>query len=67
MGHLMANDYVTVTHERRIGITVNTGNGEVRPIWRRILIEWPDGEVNAKAWAEWSPDKKNQFLAVDDV
>ncbi len=59
------SEYVSVTQDRRIGITVDVGDGEVRPIWRRVIIEWPDGDIKADIWDVLSPTEKSAFLKVD--
>lgn len=60
-------DYVTVSRGRRVGITVDVGDGEVRPIWRTITIEWPDGEVTAAEWDILSRAEKQAFLDGADL
>ncbi len=60
------SDYATVTQERSIGIVVDVGDGEIRPVWRRLVIEWPDWDIAADVWDAFTPAERVAFLEVKD-
>ncbi len=68
-GHLMTREEFahsvgapTVERSRRIGIEVDG----VRPIWQRIIVEWPDGTIPAEKWDNISPEDRMKLLFVEE-
>lgn len=53
----------TLRETRAVGIEVDVGDGPVRPVWRKITVLVPDGEIPGDTWDQMTREAKQQFTS----